>query len=230
MSSFDSVDSARFTRKTTRLALLVIFGLATLIYTLQLFTPLRLSSDGIHYLSFADSAVRGGGFKTIREGRFGFPKGYPTFLFVMMRAGVFSSAAVVASNLIFLWLALAFIFKSLISLGFERRLATLACLFTYLSYAVVKNITQAMSDFLFFFIAACAFWLLTRKSGYRWLSVVPALIAVEVRLVGLALFCTDRVSCMGGGRQASEDSLSCIGGYHLLCRGRNLGWPALFRL
>lgn len=188
LGSVTSLDSPRFSLKATRHALLVIFGLATLIYTLQLFTPLRLTSDGIRYMSFADLAVRGSGFTTIREGRFGFPKGYPTFLFVMIRTGVFSSAALVASNLIFLWLALAFSFQSLITLGFKRGIATLACLFTYLSYAAIKHVTQAMSDFLFFFLAACAFWLMTKKGPYRWLAVVPSLCAVEVRLVGVGLF------------------------------------------
>lgn len=66
----------------------------------------------------------------MRERRFGFPKGYPTFLLVMMRTGVFSSAALVVSNLIFLCLALAFSFQSLVTLGFERGVSTVARLFT----------------------------------------------------------------------------------------------------
>jgi hypothetical protein len=183
-----SVDSPRTSLDAFRYAVLVIFGLASLLYILQIFTPLRLTTDGITYLSFADAAARGNGLTTIRGTSFVFPKGYPFFLFVMIRTGIFSSATLVASNLVFLGLALLFSFQSLTALGFRREVATIACLLTYMSYATVKFVTQAMSDFLFFFLAACAFWLMTRKSAYRWLAVLPALCAVEVRLVGVALF------------------------------------------
>lgn len=172
----------------TGYALVVLFGLATLVYMLQVFTPLRLTSDGITYLSFADAAAQGHGFATIHQTYFVFPKGYPTFLFGLMRMGVFSSAALVASNLVFLWLALTLSYKTLISLGFERLVAGTACLLTYLSYATIKHVTQAMSDFLFFFLAALAFWLMTRKSPSKWLAILPCMCAVEVRLLGLALF------------------------------------------
>jgi hypothetical protein len=105
-----------------------------------------------------------------------------------MRMGIFSSGVLVASNLIFLWLALILSHRSLIDLGFEREVAAISCLLTYLCYATVKHVTQAMSDFLFFFLAALAFWLMTRKSSYKWLAILPGLCAVEVRLIGLALF------------------------------------------
>ena len=188
MSSSNSVDGRRLTLKTSTYAIILIFALASLLYTMQVFTPLRLTTDGISYLSFADSAVRANGLTTINKTYFLLPKGYPIFLFAMMRMGVFSSAALVASNLIFLWLALAFSFQTLTALAFEREVAATACLLTYLSYASVKHVTQAMSDFLFFVLAACAFWLMTKKGAYRWLAVLPSLCAVEVRLLGLALF------------------------------------------
>ena len=138
-------------------------------------------------LTFADAAAQGDGLASIRQGHFSFPKGYPVFLFFMMRTGVFSSAELVASNLILLALALVFRYQSLTTLGFQRKVAGIALL-TYLSYATVKHITQAMSDFLFFFLAACAFWLITRSGWYKWFVVVPGLCAVEVRLLGVALF------------------------------------------
>lgn len=188
LSGFSSGDWHPTSLKASRYAVIVIFGLATLLYILQIFTPLRLTTDGITYLSFADAAARGNGLATIRETSFVFPKGYPVFLFGMIRTGIFSSAALVGSNLLFLGVALVFSFQSLTALGFQREVATIACLLTYLSYATVKFVTQAMSDFLFFFLAACAFWLMTRKGAYRWLAVIPSLCAVEVRLVGVALF------------------------------------------
>lgn len=187
MRSDHSVASPQ-TDRLSQYALVFIFGLATLLYAMQLFTPLRLTTDGITYLSFADSAVQGSGFSTIRHTYFLLPKGYPTLLFAMMKTGLFSSATLVASNLLFLGLALVLSFKTLTALAFEREAAAAACLLTLLSYATVKHVTQAMSDFLFFFSAACAFWLMTRKGPYKWLAIVPSLCAAEVRLLGLALF------------------------------------------
>jgi len=188
LSGSNSVDSRRLTLKTPTHVIVLVFALATVVYTMQLFTPLRLTADGISYLSFADSAVRANGLTTIAKTYFLLPKGYPVLLFAMMRMGFFSSAALVASNLTFLWLALIFSFQTLTALAFEHEVAAAACLMTYLSYASVKHVTQAMSDFLFFFLAACAFWLVTKKGPYRWLAVLPSLCAVEVRLLGLALF------------------------------------------
>src|ERR1700752_2349829 len=51
----------------SRLAVLFIFGLATLVYILQVFTPLRLTSDGITYLSFADAANQAHGLTTVHQ-------------------------------------------------------------------------------------------------------------------------------------------------------------------
>ena len=188
MSDSTSVDAPRRTLNLLQTAAILIFGLATLLYTMQLFTPLRLTTDGIRYLSLADSGIRGHGLSTIAAKYFFFPKGYPVFLFGMMKLGIFSSAVLVASNLVFLWLALVLSFQTLTANGFQREVAAVACLFTYLSYAAIKHVTQAMSDFLFFSLAAGAFWLINRKGPYRWLAVLPALGAVEVRLLGLALF------------------------------------------
>ena len=129
-SSSSSVDSPRPTLKRARYAVVVIFGVATLLYILQLFTPPRLTTDGITYLSFADAAVRGNGLTSIRETFFVFPKGYPVFLFALMRVGGFSSATLVASNLVFLGLALLFSFRTLTTLDLEREVAAMACLFT----------------------------------------------------------------------------------------------------
>ena len=188
LSSSNSVLPPESTPNASTKVLFAIFGLATLLYLLQLWTPLRLTTDGISYLTFADAAAQGDGLASIRQGHFSFPKGYPGFLFFMMRTGVFSSAALVASNLLLLALALVFSYQALTAIGFQKQPAGIGCLLTYLSYATVKHITQAMSDFLFFFLAACSFWLMTRRSWYKWFAVVPGLCAVEVRLLGVALF------------------------------------------
>jgi hypothetical protein len=88
-SGCNSVDSRRLTLKTPTHVIVLVFALATVVYTMQLFTPLRLTTDGISYLSFADSAVRANGLTTIAKTYFLLPKGYPLLLFAMMRTGGF---------------------------------------------------------------------------------------------------------------------------------------------
>jgi hypothetical protein len=158
------------------------------LYLIQLFTPLRLTSDGIDYLSFADSAIKGGGLSTLLGAHFRFPKGYAVFAFLLMKAGWFTSATMVASNLIFFAVGLAFSFRTLITLGFPRNQAVLACLLTLLSFTAVKHITQGMSDFLFFAASSCVCWLMTVRSPYRWAAMsLCTIAAIEIRFIGLAL-------------------------------------------
>jgi hypothetical protein len=162
--------------------------LAGALYLAQLFTPLRLTSDAIDYLSFADSAIKGGGLSTLLSAHFRFPKGYALFAFLLMKAGCFTPATMVASNLIFFAAGLAFSFRTLIALGFQRNQAVVACLLTLLSFTAVKHITQGMSDFLFFAASSCVCWLMTVRSPYRWPAIFLCTIAaIEIRFIGLAL-------------------------------------------
>jgi hypothetical protein len=162
--------------------------LAGSLYLAQLFTPLRLTSDAIDYLSFADSAVKGGGLSTLLSAHSRFPKGYALFAFLLMKAGWFTSATMVASNLIFFAVGLGLSFRTLIALGFQRNRAVVACLLTLLSFTAVKHITQGMSDFLFFAASSCVCWLMTVRSPYRWAAMsVCTLAAIEIRFIGMAL-------------------------------------------
>lgn len=163
-------------------------ALASFLYAAQVFTPLRLTTDGIYYLSFADGAARANGLLTFYEQHFLLPKGYSLFLFVLMKVGIFSSFTLVISNLVFLFAALLLTFETLQTLGFERRYSAVLCALTLLSFTTVKNITLPMSDFLFFALSAVAWWLMNRPGRMRWLAIVPAIGAAEVRLAGLALF------------------------------------------
>jgi hypothetical protein len=158
------------------------------LYLAQLFTPLRLTSDGIDYLSFADSAIKANGLSTLLSAHLRFPKGYAVFAFLLMKAGWFTSATMVASNLIFFAIGLALSFRTLLTLGFQRSQAVVACLLTLLSFTAVKHITQGMSDFLFFAASSCVCWLMTVRSRYRWPAIFLCTIAaIEIRFIGLAL-------------------------------------------
>ena len=176
------------TDRTTRFLLISAFAAAAALYALQVFTPLRLTSDGITYLSLADSATRNGVWTEFSQPGFPFPKGYPLFIFFFMKAGLFSSATLVISNVVLFALGLFFSFRTLLALKFDRTDAQVACLLSALCFASVKHITQGMSDFLFFALASCACWLLTSNHRYRWLGIgLCTAAAIEVRFIGLAL-------------------------------------------
>jgi len=169
-----------------RPAIYSAFVLATVLYALQLFTPLRLTTDGIMYLSLADVAAHQG-VRAAWHQPFAFPRGYPLFISVFMKAGVFSSATLVLVNLILFAAGLWFNYRTLRAIGFEQTLSLLACLLTVLCFPAVKFITQGLSDFLLFALAACTCWLLTLDGPAKWLSILCAGCALEVRLIGLAL-------------------------------------------
>jgi len=172
--------------KLARPAIYSAFVLAAVLYALQIFTPLRLTTDGIMYLSLADVAAHQG-VRAAWHQPFGFPRGYPIFISVFMKAGVFSSATLVLVNLILFAAGLWFTYRTLRAIGFERGLSLVACLLTVLCFAAVKHVTQGLSDFLLFALAACTCWLLTIDGPAKWLSILCAGCAVEVRLIGVAL-------------------------------------------
>lgn len=176
----------RIPRKAAWLSLAI--ASASVAYALQVFTPLRLNTDAIYYLSFADAAARANGLVTIYRQHFLLPKGYSLFLFCLMKAGFFSAFALVLSNLAFFSSGLLLNFETLLRLGFDRKYSTLLCAMTFLSFVSVKNITLPISDFLFFALSAAAWWLMNARGPTRWMALLPALCAVEVRLAGLALF------------------------------------------
>lgn len=169
-----------------RLAVYFAFMLAAVLYALQVFTPLRLTTDGIMYLSLADVAAHQG-VRVAWHQPFPFPRGYPLFISIFMKAGLFSSATLVLLNLILLAVGLGFNYRTLRAIGFEQTQSLVASLLTVLSFAAVKFVTQGLSDFLLFALAACTCWLLTIDGPARWMSILCAACAVEVRLIGLAL-------------------------------------------
>lgn len=179
------VHFARTRKSLLQHSIVILFFLAGALYFLQVFTPLRLTTDSLYYLTVADSAALGNKFHPGAQ-----PIGYPVFLFLLMKAGFFSSATMILANCIFFATGLFLTFHTLISLGFERSHSIVACLFTLLSFTAVKHITQGMSDFLFFALSAAVCWVLTSSSWWKWVAAsVLVCSAMEVRIMGLALIC-----------------------------------------
>ena len=205
-------------------AVYVTFALALILYAIQAFTPLRLGNDGLEYLWLADTAATHGVSFALHLQDFHdfpFPKGYPLFLFGLIKAGIFCSATMVLSNFLFFVAGLFFTFRTLMALGFPRTHALLTCLLSLLFFSAVKHVTQGASDFLFFALSACVCWLLTLNSPAKWIAIIPIAVgAVEVRFIGLALAAPIAVAAWPLVKKRPAVLAACaIGGFLCLAAG-----------
>ncbi len=171
------------------------FSLISVAYLIQVFTPLRLINDGVDYLLQASSAVDGNGFRVhgVHSMR---PPGYPALIFVLAKAGVGYSWAIVALNCISLGIgcwATYFVLRD--SFGFTANVSRIICLLTLLSFVMVRNATYPLSDVCFFGASVPCLLALIRSENLDWkkrlwriaLLVLPILFAIELRTIGICL-------------------------------------------
>jgi hypothetical protein len=88
-------------RYPTRLIITLSFVMVAIASVLQIASPLRLINDGVDYLLQATSAIDGNGFLLhgVRSMR---PPGYPALIWVLAKAGIGTSWAIVALNCLLL--------------------------------------------------------------------------------------------------------------------------------
>jgi len=79
----------------------VSLAVVSMAYVLQVVTPLRLVNDGIDYLLQASSAIDGQGFR-VHGAEPMRPPGYPALIFLLAKAGIAKSWAIVALNCLLL--------------------------------------------------------------------------------------------------------------------------------
>jgi hypothetical protein len=182
-------------QKRFRAALVLALLLVSLAYLLQIASPLRLIVDGIDYLLQASSAADGGGFRVhgLRSVR---PPGYPALIFLLVKAGIGKSWAIVALNCLLLGVGCwASYFVLCRSFGFENTTAEAIVLLTLLSFVMVKLVTHPLSDVCFFGASMPCLLLLLQaeadkqRTRFLWLALALPLMAfcVEVRTIGIAL-------------------------------------------
>ena len=104
--------------------------LLVICFALQVFSPLRLNTDAISYLSMADSAAHGGGLldngqKTV------FPPGYPALLSVLLRIGLAHSWSIVALSLVFLLAGLKALYFVLVREFFDQNTVVFISVFPW---------------------------------------------------------------------------------------------------
>ena len=173
----------------------VSLAVVSMAYVLQVVTPLRLVNDGIDYLLQASSAIDGQGFR-VHGAEPMRPPGYPALIFLLAKAGIAKSWAIVALNCLLLgvgcWVGYVVLRRSL---QLKGEVAQLICLFTLLSSVTVRNVTYPLSDISYFCASSiCLLALLhaetdaqTRRFG-RLILVLPlAFFCIELRTIGMAL-------------------------------------------
>jgi hypothetical protein len=196
------MDSMQRFRVAVGLALLLV----SLAYLVQIASPLRLVGDGVDYLLQASSAADGRGFRVHGEQSMR-PPGYPALIFLLERAGIGKSWAIVALNCLLLGIGCwssYYVLRS--SLGFEAGAAEVICLLTLLSFVMVKHVTYPLSDVCFFGASMPFLLVLLRadadiRPGRYWrLAVaVPLLVfCIEVRTIGIALIPAFAWAAVGG--------------------------------
>jgi Dolichyl-phosphate-mannose-protein mannosyltransferase len=176
--------------RTIQAALAALF----LIYLLQAFSPLRLVGDGMDYLLQASSAADGTGFyvhgqKSMR------PSGYPLLILGLIKAGIGKPWAIVALNCLFLGIGCLATYL-LLRKAFEmsERHASLVCLLTLLSFVVVRQAAQPLSDICFFGFSMACLLLIVRaemdKPKKWWLLMLAGAslaFCIDLRTIGIAL-------------------------------------------
>lgn len=176
---------------------ILAFGLFALsvIYCLQILSPLRLDTDAVTYLSLSESALSGKGFNYQGENTH-FPVGFPLIIMGLNLFGIASSYSFVGLNIAFLGVGIATSYSIFcFDFSFKRWVSMLLCCLTLLSYVFVKHTTIPLSDIPYFGVSMLCLLLLSRfersRSIQQYQSIALAtglaLLAISIRTIGVAL-------------------------------------------
>jgi hypothetical protein len=170
-----------------------VFGLGLLA---QVASPLRLNVDVVFYLSIAESALAGDGFRYEGESTH-YPPGYPALLASLAWLGLGAPWAIVLVNIACLGAGLWAAWRMLLGpLQFRPEVAAVACALMPASFAVIKHAPLAMSEFVFFaLLMGCLLALASMREAPGWrrraalftLAALLAVLAFTVRTAAVAL-------------------------------------------
>jgi len=167
----------------------------SVVYILQMFTPLRLTRDSVVYLQMAGSAVNGEGFLAHGEPT-RYPPGYPAILTLLLKTGMAGSWSFVALNCVFLSAGLlgSFVVYRR-ALKFSSWVGVLLCCLVLLNWVFVKHITLPLSDIPYFGVSQASLALLvlaeqssvTRRKVILLTACVLMIIAISIRTIGIII-------------------------------------------
>lgn len=175
--------------------LAVVLIALTVIYCLQILSPLRLDTDAVTYLSLSESALAGKGFVYQGEATH-FPVGFPLIIVGLDLLGIANSYSFVSLNIFFLSIGIVAsdsIFRQ--NFGIKPRVSMLLCCLTLLSYVFIKHTTIPVSDIPYFGVSMLCLsllgWFERSRSQNQYqtilLAIGLALMAISIRTIGVAL-------------------------------------------
>ena len=167
----------------------------SVLYLLQMFSPLRLTTDSIVYLQVARSAADGQGFLFHGESTH-YPPGYPALIALLIKSGQAASWSFIGLNCLFVALGLLacfVIFRQTFKLSLWVTL--LLCCLTLLNWVFIKHMPLLLSDIPYFGVslATMALLVLAEESSAAPRKVIVALalllmiFAIALRAIGIAL-------------------------------------------
>lgn len=170
--------------------MIAIAFLLLVAYGIQVFSPLRLDTDGSRYLSMAMSHVLGKSDLGTGSDK-SFPVGYSYWIALLDYMGL-------ANNHVFVFCNIAFLIGSLYFFSFllrennrvDRKVVWLVILCVPLSWVVVKHSTKILPESMFMAVSAFALYALHRSIRTPWFlfpAVVFIVVATMTRTIGVAL-------------------------------------------
>ena len=166
----------------------------TAIYSIQVFTPLRLHPDTVVLLSVADSVAHGGDY-LFKGKKPDFPPGYPAFVAILIKMGLPYTSILIGFNIVFLcagFLALRLVLRRF---GYGTFSFLNISILTLFSFVVIRHFTIPLTDICFFAVSMSCLalmesatelhgWLLVRRLILIWIAVT---VTLSIRRIGLAL-------------------------------------------
>lgn len=162
-----------------------LFCIVLILAFLNIFTPLRLSTDGIRYLNILE--YLNGGFAEDSYPMHDFlPHGYPWFLFLLDKLHLLGPMSITITNILSVLLSCYLLTKI-----FTIRNKLLFYSLVLLSFVNIKHFTLPVSDELFtlLFIISIFFWseFFSGKRIYILTALLTTAVAIYVRTAGIVI-------------------------------------------
>lgn len=170
---------------------IAVISLLAVLYLLQMFTPLRLHDDTLRLLSMAESALQGHGFLDHGQATL-FPPGYPAVLALLIKLHMAHASVFVGLNLFFVGSGMVALYFILYPSYFrERQLVLAICIFSLLSFGLIKYSSMVLTESCFFGAVMCSLLAIqSTVARLRWRNVILSMLSVTaaicVRRAGVA--------------------------------------------
>lgn len=165
---------------------LAIFFAILLLFVLNIFTPLRLNTDGIRYLNIVEYFNGNLGSNSTAAHDY-LPHGYPRLLYLLGQLHLLRPTVITLLN-IFSVFAACYLLGCL----FEIKNKPLYFSLVMLSFILIKHATLPVSDevFMFLFILSIYLWdrFFKRQRHFIILALITTIISIYLRTAGAAIF------------------------------------------